>query len=64
MFDGNCEFFMKPYGIKSKKAKLGIHDSDVCDCELCNTKGWKKSKKRQRKLIKTELQLEHERQQD
>jgi hypothetical protein len=55
---------MKPYGIKSKKAKLGIHDSDVCDCELCNTKGWKKSKKRQRKLIKTELQLEHERQQD
>jgi predicted RNA-binding protein len=51
---------MKPYGQKNKKSKLGIHNSDKCHCELCNTKGWKKFKSRDRQLIKTELQLEHE----
>ena len=51
---------MKPYGQKKKKSTLGIHCSDRCDCEVCNTKGWKKSKSRERKSIKTEIQSDYE----
>ena len=50
---------MKPYGQKKIKSTLGIHNSDKCHCEVCNTKGWKKSKSRERQLIKTELEYEY-----
>lgn len=46
---------MKPYGQKHKKSKLGIHNSDVCHCEVCNTGGWNKSKSRERTSEKSEL---------
>ena len=39
---------MKPYGQKKAKAKLGIHPSDRCGCEVCNTGGWKVLKSRER----------------
>lgn len=51
---------MKPYGQKHKKSKLGIHNSDKCGCELCNTGGWKKLKSRERSSIKTEIQSNYE----
>jgi hypothetical protein len=38
---------MKPYGKKPQKSKLTIHCADECD--TCNNKGWKISKKRERK---------------
>jgi hypothetical protein len=51
---------MKPYGKKHKKSTLGIHDSNICGCEVCNNLGWEISNKRERKLIKTELQFQYE----
>lgn len=51
---------MKPYGKKHKKSTLGIHDSNKCGCEVCNNLGWKISNKRERKLIKTEIQFAYE----
>lgn len=39
---------MKPYGKKKSKTKLGLHNSDKCHCELCNTFGWKIFKSRER----------------
>jgi len=47
---------MKPYGKKPKKSKLGIHSSDACGCEVCNTHGWKVSKSRERQDITEEIQ--------
>lgn len=47
---------MKTYGKKHKKSKLGIHNSDVCGCEVCNTHGWKVSKSRERQDITSEIQ--------
>lgn len=48
-------FDMKPYGQKKEKAKLGIHPSDRCGCEVCNTGGWKVLKSRERASIHVEL---------
>lgn len=50
---------MKPYGKKHKKSKLGIHGSDNCGCEVCNTGGWKVSKSRERQDITNEIQTLH-----
>ena len=39
---------MKPYGQKPEKTKKGLHNSDNCGCEICNTGGWKVLKSRER----------------
>lgn len=39
---------MKPYGQKQEKTRRGIHNSDNCGCEICNTGGWKVLKSRAR----------------
>jgi hypothetical protein len=51
---------MKPYGIKHKKSKLGIHSHDKCDCEVCNVGGWKKSKTRERSMANKDIDQEYE----
>lgn len=40
---------MKPYGQKQEKTVKGIHNSDNCGCEICNTGAWKVLKSRERK---------------
>lgn len=39
---------MRPYGQKKEKTLRGIHTSDSCGCEICNTGGWKIHKSRER----------------
>lgn len=51
---------MKPYGKKKEKTRLGLHESDICGCEVCNNSKWKISKCRERSVIKTQLQLGNE----
>lgn len=40
---------MKPYGQKPQKSKSGVHSSDKCNFQSCNTGEWKILKKRERK---------------
>jgi len=51
-------FSMKPYGQKLSKSRLGIHASDHCGCETCNTYNWKKSKTTARKTAKQKISEE------
>src|SRR6478735_11490430 len=48
---------MKPYGQKKEKTRKGMHNSDNCGCEICNTVGWKVLKSRERKTVSDELNL-------
>jgi len=50
---------MKPYGQKKEKTLKGIHNSDNCGCEICNTGGWKVLKSRERKPTDPELHVNY-----
>ncbi len=50
---------MKPYGQKHEKSLKGLHSSDHCSCEICNTSGWKVLKSRERKPADPEFHLNY-----